>query len=402
MQRWTLRNGMKLVYVMKPSDSVALQILVNVGSNHETAPVRGISHFIEHAVFEGTKKRKNAKDIANAIERVGGDLNAYTTNHRTCFYVKVLQKHFGVGLDVLADILQDPLFRKEDVERQKNILFKEIDLVTDDPRSHQWVLFEKALFIKHPSKYPVAGTHASVRGISARDIQNYFSHHYFPKNMVLSVVGNVRGVKEKVERAFFAREGNVAHKTFSEPLQKKNRVKKEKRKGVANTYLVLGHRTVSRSHPDSYVLDVIDGILGRGQSGWMFDEIRNKAGLAYEVGTQHVAEIDCGFFATYASIDKKNFGRVRAMVLKELERLYSVSENDVCEAQTFLEGDFLLEHEDTQKLADQVAFWEQVKHADLYHNYVKKINAVSAQDVRRIARKYFSKPYAMAMIEGKK
>ena len=402
MKKWVLPNGLKVIYEQKKTDSVAVQMLVNIGSDWEPAPLRGISHFLEHMVFEGTEKRANAKEIANEIERVGGDSNAYTTNSRTCYHAKVPRKHAAVALDVTADILQNPLFRKEDTERQKNILFKEIDLTTDEPRFHQWILFQKTMFHKHPSKFPTYGSRATVQAMTHQDLKKFFDRYYTPKNMVLSVVGDVPDIKERVEGLFVKKNSGVRLAALpKEPLQRSNRITREKRKDVANSYLVLGHRTLSRLHTDSYVLDVVNAILGRGQSGWMFDEIRNKCGLAYEVGTQHSVEKDNGYFATYSSVDKKNIARVREMILGQLKKMEWVSEADVKEAKTYVEGNFLLEHEDTQKLADEILYWEQMGDARLMESYLLRINAVTVRDVQRVAKTYFRKPFCMAVIEGK-
>lgn len=400
MREWVLKNGLRLISVPKKCDSVTVHVLVDVGSNYEAPRIAGISHFIEHIVFEGTAKRATAREVAQEIERLGGEFNAYTTAERTCFYAKVVKKHVDVALDVISDILQRPLFRQEDVQRQRHIIFKEIDLVDDDPRAYQWILFQKTLFAKHPSRNPTYGTKKAVLSTSAKDIKTYFSQYYVPSNMVLVVVGDVDGVREKCERAFDWRGHNVVHIRFTEPPQKEIRIKKEK-KSVANSYVVVGHQTVPRAHPDSYVLEVIDGILGRGQSGWMFDEIRNKAGLAYEVGTQHVAEKDYGFFATYASVDKKNIPLVQKLMHTQLERLKTASAQDVRDAQTYLEGDYVLEHEDTQKIADGVAFWAQMGKAASYFDYIKQINKVAVRDVRRVAEKYFSRVCTVAVVEGK-
>jgi len=402
MKRWVLKNGMTLLYEPKRTASVTVQVLVNVGSDWEKR-LFGISHFIEHMVFEGTKKRKDAKEITNAVEKVGGVSNAYTTNARTCYHIKVPKKHFDVALDVTADTLINPLFRPKDTERQKNIIFKEIDLVTDEPRYHQWILFQKALFLKHPSRNPTYGTRASVKNVRSEDLWKFFRDNYYPKNMIIAIVGEVKDVKRKVETIF----NNKSEKKWAtkaivhEPEQKSVRVKKEKRKDQESTYLIIGHRTVPRLHKDSYAVDIIGGILGRGQSGWMFDEIRNKRGLAYEVGTEQANELDFGFFATFSSVDSKNVEKVKELILQQLKKLEKVSRMDVQEAKTYIEGSYLLDSEDTQKVADELLFWEQMGDAQGHKRYLKKIQAVSVDDVRRVAKKYFSKPYVMAVIEGK-
>src|SRR3989338_9737733 len=133
MEKRVLRNGLTVIYERRKGNSVVVQVMVKTGSNHEGKRERGISHFLEHILFEGTTKRPNNRIISNEIEKIGGDINAYTSNERTCFYVKVLKKHFPIAVEVLGDILQNPLFRTEAVEREKNIILKEIEMVNDEP-----------------------------------------------------------------------------------------------------------------------------------------------------------------------------------------------------------------------------------------------------------------------------
>ncbi|MBS3138564.1 insulinase family protein [Candidatus Woesearchaeota archaeon] len=399
--KWILKNGMTLIYEPKDTASVAIQVLVNVGSNHETAKQRGISHFIEHMVFEGTTTRLNARAITNEIEKVGGISNAYTTTTRTCYHAKVPRKHFHIALEIIADILQNPLLRDNDTQRQKHILFKEIDLVTDEPRFHQWVLFQQALFLKHPSRFPTYGTRNTVQRMTSKDLQHFFDTMYHPRNMIMAVVGRVKDVKKEVERLFSAQnKKRCVWPNVHEPAQQKVRIKSEKRKGVSSTYLVVGHRTVPRLHPDSVVLDVIEGIVGRGQSGWMFDEIRNKEGLAYEVGVEVASEQDYGFFATFASVDKKNKDKTKELILSQLKKLEKVPALEVEEAKTYVEGGFLLDFEDTQRLADELLFWEQVGDVRAFYQYLNNIRKVTVADVQRVAKKYFTKPHVIAVIEG--
>ena len=169
---------------------------------------------------------------------------------------------------------------------------------------------------------------------------------------------------------------------------------------VTNSYLVMGFKTVPRSHMDSYVLEVINGILGRGQSGKMFTEIRGKKGLAYDVGTQHLADVDFGYFAVYATIDGKNIQLVKKLILEELEKLQQVTEQEVQEAKTYLEGDCLLDLEDGQKMADQLLFWAQVKDAHLLGQFIPRVKKVTVNDVKRVAAKYF-KYHTTAVVEGR-
>lgn len=400
MKKVVLPNGLTVIHEPQKSKSVVVEVMVKIGSNQEKPDERGISHFIEHITFEGTKKRPTNQLISNEIEKVGGDFNAYTTNERTCFYVKVLNKHFSLAVEILADIIQNSLFRQEEINKEKNVVLKEIDLVNDEPKYYQWILLQQILFQKHPVRFPTYGSKKVIRELTREKLLNYFRKHYTPNNMIISVVGEVKGWKELIEKSFTLKRGKK--EIFSLAKEPELKVNKEARikKDVTNTYMVLGFKTVPKSHPDSYVFEIIDGILGRGQSGKMFTEIRGKRGLAYDVGTQHIADTSFGCFAVYATIDKKNISLVKKMIIDELEKLQQVTAKELEEAKTYVEGDFYLDLEDTQKVADQLLFWEQVSEAEEVHHFIPRIKKVTLEDVKRVARKYFHK-HAFAVIEGK-
>ncbi len=400
MQKAVLKNGMTVLHYPKQSSAVIVQVMIKVGSNNESSAERGLAHFLEHILFEGTVKRPTNRDITNEIERIGGDFNAYTTGDRTCFHIKVLKKHFPIAVDVLADMLQNSLLKPADIAKEKNVVLKEIDMVYDDPRFYQWVLFQKHLFKKHPSKYPTYGDKKVIRRLSREQIQRYWQQYYRPNNMVVSVVGDVQGWKQAFQQKFIGtKRAIIPRLAVSEPKSTHNQEHTEKKKAV-NTYVVLGYKTVPRGHSDSYVLDVINGILGRGQSGRLFTEIRAKKGLAYEVGSQHAAELTTGYFASYASIDRKNLPLVKQLMRTELDKIKKVDEHEVLEAKEFVEGDYLLDVEELPKLADQLLFWEQVKEARLAQEYVRRIRKVTVAEVRRVARKYF-RNYTCVVLEGK-
>lgn len=401
MQKFTLENGLKVIFKQKKGNSVVVQVMVNIGSNHETADERGISHFLEHLLFEGTEKRPTNQLISNEIEKIGGEFNAYTTNERTCFYVKVLKKYFHKAVEILADILQNPLFKEEHIAKEKKIVLKEIAMLHDEPSCYQWILLQKNLFIKHPCKNPTYGSKKIIKALTKDKVSAFFNTHYVPQNMTVSIVGDIPAWKEKISKYFVK---SVPGKTVKKPLVKepaatKNTIKKEKKK-IANSYLVLGFKTAACTNKDAYALKVVDGILGRGQSGRMFTEIRSKRGLAYDVGTQNVAEISFGYFAAYATINKKNITLVRKIMIQEIEKLKSISKKDLKEAKDYLEGNYLLELEESQKVADQLLFWEQAKDARLMMQFVKNIKKVTDDDVRRVVDKYF-KHYTMVVLEGK-
>jgi predicted Zn-dependent peptidase len=400
MKRVVLPNGLTVIYKNKPGNSVVVEVMIKVGSNDEQKEERGISHFLEHILFEGTRKRPNNKLISNEIEKIGGGFNAYTSNEKTCFYVKVLKKHFSIAVDVLADVLQNSLFKENDIEKEKKVVIKEIDMVNDEPRFYQWLLLQESLFDKHPCRFPTYGDKKVITDLTKEKTIEFFKKYYVPNNMVISIVGDVKNWEQEIQKQFYFSKGKaVKHTITKEPITNKRKEKKVKKK-IINTHIVLGFKTVPRDNKDSYVLDVINGVLGRGQSGRMFNEIRSKRGLAYDVGTQSIREKTFGYFAVYAIINKKNVPLVKKLIFDELEKLSEISEQDLKEAKDFIEGDYLLLIEDAQKIADQLLFWEQIKSSKLMDEYVKNIKKVSRKDVKRVAEKYF-KNYSLVVLQGK-
>ena len=400
MERFKLKNGITIIFDRKLSKSVAIEVMFKVGSNYEDKKQAGISHFLEHMLFEGTKKRKTSREIANEIEKYGGEFNAYTTGDRTGFYIKIINKRLETALEILSDMVANPLFDKKIIEKEKRVVLKEINMVTDDPRLHQWILFQKILFENHPAKNPTYGAVETVKKFNRQDIASYYFTHYVPNNMIISVVGSADNIKKRIERFF----GNLKQRKWrqrqiaSEPAQTEIKKFVEK-KETLNSYLVLGYKTVPRLHNDSYVFEVIASILGRGQSGWMFDEIRNKRGLAYQVGINNESEMDYGMFAVYTGLDKKNIAKAKDIIIQQFKRLGNIGQKDLSEAKTYIEGNHTLQTEDNFHSADNLAFWETIKNARLADSYLKNIGKVTVNDVKRVAKEFLNEKYTMVVIE---
>ena len=397
MKKFVLENGLRVVFEKKPAKSVAIEITVKSGSNDEANKINGISHFIEHMVFEGTKKRKTNREIANEIEKLGGELNAYTSNERTCFFAKVLNKHLDKALEVLSDIIQNPLFEKKSIDRERKVILKEINMVKDEPRFHQWILFQKALFKRFPAKNPPYGTVKAVKSLKRKDLLNYYKKYYIPNNMIVSIAGGVRNPIPAIKRYFnnFKRKTLTKKKKIAEPKQR-NASKSVEKRNILSSYMVLGYKTVARKEKDSYALDIIKAILGRGQSGKLFIEIRNKRGLAYEVGVNNEANINYGYFAVYLNTDKKNIPLVVKLILEEFQKLKSITNEELKEAKDYLEGEYILHNEDNFHLADELNFWQMNGDSNLINSYVKNIRKIRKEDVVRAVNRDFTKNYCLA------
>lgn len=400
MEKFKLPNGIAVLHKSSPSKSMAVEVMVKTGSNYEPRSVAGISHFIEHMLFEGTKKRSDSREITNDIEKLGGEFNAYTTSDRTAYYIKILSKHFDNALDVISDMILNSVFDEKIIEKEKKVVLKEIHMIMDDPRFYQWLFFEKKLFKRHPAGNPTYGSIESVKALTRGKILKYYQEHYRPENFIVSVVGNVDNVKEKCW-SYFSPLKKTKAKTlpvFSEDFNSKQQKFAEKRKTLS-AYMVLGYKVPPRAHKDTYCLDAINAILGRGQSGSIFNEIRNKRGLAYEVSVRCETNIDHGFFAVQCSINKDKIEAATDIILGEFKKLRNVTEQEIDEAKSYIEGSYTLQTEDTFKMADELSFWEFIEDANMAEQYVDKIKKVTKEDIARVSEKYLNDKFTRVVIE---
>jgi len=400
MNRLKLDNGLVIIFENKNSCSVAIEVMVKAGAYDETEKNSGVAHFIEHMLFEGTKKR-SARELANEIDKTGGDINGYTSKEKTAYHIIVEKKHFSKALDVISDVIQNPLFDEKDIEKERKVILDEIKLVTDDPRFYQWILFERALFGKTPAGNPTSGTYDTIKNLKKKDLLEFYDSFYIPNNMIVSVSGNINPkIRKSVISAFRCmKKGNVSDKK-ERCIKRHKKSIKEKRK-ILSSYFILGYRTVNRTHKDSYALDLIRAILGKGQSGRLFYEIRTKRGLAYYFGVDHEPKKNYGFFSVFAGTDKKNIPLVKNLIIDEFKKLENLSGNEIKEAKDYIEGRFVLDNEDNNEMADLLAGWEAVKDARLAKSYISKIRKITKNKILRVAKKYLTKNYTTAIIEQK-
>jgi len=399
MKKRVLKNGLTIIHQPTKGDTASIVCSVHVGSNNESPKLAGASHFLEHMIFEGTKTR-TAQQIAEEIEKVGGDFNAYTSNERTVFYIKVPKKFFLSGLEVLSDIILNSQFTLQSFNKEKKVVLSEIDMVGDQPTHYQWILFEKTLYEKIPTKNPVHGTKKTIKAMTLQQVEGYYKKHYIPNNMTICVVGDIPNAINKIAaKLSAAKKGKVPTlKKIKEPKQTKVKVVKENKKNK-QSYIIMGYKTVSRLHKDSYALDIIKAIFAKGLSGRIVEAIRQKRGLAYQASCEHEAMKDYGFIAVYFSTSKKNVETCRRLVMEEITKLQNVTQKELKEAKDYIEGSELLEYEDPTREGDEIAFWEFHKDAKLQQQYLKTIRKVTLADIKKTAKKYLTKNYTMIMLE---
>lgn len=399
MEKKVLSTGLTVLYDHRPTESVTLFAQVNVGSNNEPRRMAGISHFLEHMIFEGTKKRKNSVIIANEIERWGGEFNAFTQNDRTCFYIKVLRDYVDIGLDIMADIIQNSIFPNKFVEKERKVIIKEIDMVFDDPRMYQWILANQITFPNHVYGVPIHGSKQSVLATTRKNIMDFYQHFYVPSNMLFAVVGNVPGIIHKIQKKFskFKRKP-VTYAQIAPVAKLQQDMILKQRRNINSAYCVWTWHSYPQKSQLAFAMEVVNAVVGRGQSGTLVDVLRNKHGLAYEVGTLYDCFRDYGYFSVNAAIPKMKLAIAQKAIFQELRKLQSISDQQIQEAKNFIIGKFKVDNEDTLERAEQLCFFEQCGDYRLMEKYVANIRAVKKEDVRLVVSDVLSKHYSLAII----
>lgn len=398
MEKHILNNGLTLLIDHRTADAVTIGILVKVGSNDERLEERGIAHFLEHMLFEGTTT-KSAKELTSAIENIGGESNATTTNERTFFYVTVPKKHVALAIAMLADMFQNASFPKDAFEKEKSIILDEIKMLHDDPKAYQWIIFLQHLFTKNRTRLPVYGDVSCIKKLSREKVMQFYKKYYTTRNSIITVCGNVPDIKKKIERAFSKlRSTPVQRWKNPEELFQKHPVEKTLSKDIHQTYILFGYKTSPAHHKDSPVLDVIKALLDRGQSSRLFDEIRTKRGLAYAVGAAHEANSTYGYFVVAVMTQKRNREEVRSLI-REITQLPKLTAAEVAIAKEYVEGSIVVAHEHNLERAERNAIWEIA--GTNYENYCRAIRQVTQEDVARVVRTYFTQNYTETILEQK-
>jgi zinc protease len=401
MRKFKLKNGLTVIVEQRKSDVVVIEVCVHTGSNNETGNVAGMSHFLEHMVFEGTKTR-SAKQISEIIENVGGELNAATGNERTFYYAVLPKQKALLGLEVLSDIFANPVFDMKILEKERKVVLEELKMVNDQPAIYQWIFFQRSLFRKHPSRNPPYGKIHSIKAITRAQMLGYFRKWYVPDNMTITLVGDVKSLVPKLGRYFgvLPRRRAPGFRSVAEPAETRPRMFREFRK-INQSYVMLGYKTVPRMHRDSVVLDVISAVFAKGLSGRVTNEIRIKRGLAYVVGAEHETKKDYGFFAFYLNTEKKNVDTCKGLILDEIRKLSDLGKLELDQAKDNIIGNTLIRNEDPRRRADSLAFWEFIGDAKMSGEYLKKVRKVTVKDIIRVRNKYFKDNYTMIRLESR-
>ena len=397
MKKERTRSGLTIVYDPLPTESVTVLVQVKTGSMGDPPKRRGLAHFIEHMLFEETQTR-SGQQLANAVERLGGELNAETGHDHTLYYIKIPKSHLDVAFDILSDIILHPKFDRATVAKERQVIINEIRMIHDNARFYQFVLFMQTLFKHHPAQHFISGTPESVSLITSADLVRFHAENYRANNCIVSVVGEAGSVFSRVKHSFgrLSRGKRVPSFPVRRPFNTFRSVHEERQ--IAQAYCVLGYKTVPRTSSESYVFDVLRSHLGRGQSGRLFYEIRAKKGLCYEIGAHNEMNHDFGFFSVYFSCEPQHVERITRLVRTELAKTARLSARALAEAKTNLEGEFLLATEETRRRAELRAHFEQSGGAEEMDRYVERIQQVPLDRVKRVALRTFTNQYTKVVV----
>lgn len=395
--RKILKNGIRIIHREAPGDIVSINVAILVGSDHEVPRISGIAHVVEHMLFEGTQSR-SAEELAQEIDRHGGEMNAYTSKDKTNYYIKIHRKHAEKAIEILADMIQHPRFSETAFAKEKGVILEEIHMIRDQPRYLQWILFEQEL-LPIPASRPVYGTLESVKNMTRKDICTFHGRYYTPNNIIITVVGNISNSVKLVQK-YFTFSGSCKQKriTVSTTNTRKQLIKKKK--GITSTYMVLGYRTPHRLHPDSYVVDVIKALLARGQSGRMFVEVRTKRGLAYDIGVYHHCGPAYSYIACYTTADSQKIAEIERIFFEQIEGLKQVGKQELAEAKTYIEGNLAIRIEDSHEYADLLSFYEECGKLNRFDDYLARIKNVTNKDIARVVKAVFTRKYTKVVLKG--
>jgi predicted Zn-dependent peptidase len=394
-QKTVLDNGLRIVTSEMPhTRSACISIFIGAGSRYELPEQAGLSHFVEHLCFKGTEKRPTSKEISETIDGVGGVLNGGTDKELTVYWVKVARPNYPVALDLLVDMLRHSKFDPVEMENERKVIIEELNMSMDSPQSRVDTLIDEVVWPNQAMGRDVAGSKDTVSAINRQMILGHMSLLYLPGNSVISVAGDISHgeVVDSIAKAFGDWPKGVAGDwSPAEDSQDAPRLKVERRK-TEQVHLCLAVRGLSNMHPDRFILDLLNVVLGEGMSSRLFLEIRERKGLAYDIHS-HVSYFrDSGSLAIYAGVDPKKLELTIEAVLRELMRLRDeqIPESEVVKAKEMGKGRLMLRMEDTRSVSGWMGGQELLTGRILsVDEVVSIVDAITASDMQRVAKELF-------------
>ena len=393
IRRAVLANGVRLATERMPHvRSVAIGIWLTRGSRHEPSEAAGIAHFVEHMLFKGTDTR-TAEAIAQQVDSIGGQLDAFTSKEYAGYYIKVLDEHLDVAVDILSDLVLHPLFAADDIEREKKVILEEIKMVEDTPDDLVHEMFAEGFWGDHPLGRPILGTPASVNGLNRDTLAKYFGTTYVSPNFVIVAVGNIEHdrVQQLVEKALEGapRVGPDAETTA--PVT--SPIVQVRQKELEQSHVCFGTAALPQHHPDRYAGYVLNTTLGGSMSSRLFQNVREKRGLAYAVFSGLSAYQDSGALSIYAGCANDAVAELIDVVVAEIRQMKrgGIEEAELRRAKDHLKGSLMLGLESTSSRMSHLARQEMYRDRnDGLDQMLAAIEKVTPSDVQRLADQFFA------------
>jgi predicted Zn-dependent peptidase len=387
-----LPNGLRIVTAELPhTRSATVSVYVGAGSRYEKDEEAGLSHFLEHMLFKGASRRPTAREIAEAIESVGGMHNAATDREVTVYYAKVPHTAAETTIDILSDMVRDPVMDPPELEKERHVILEELASVEDNPAELAGILIDETLWPGQPLGRNVGGTPGSVRSLPLESVNRYFRRQYVPENMVLVVAGNIRhaAVVEAAARWLGPMPPTRPGDWFPvQPRDGRPRLAVQQ-KATEQAHICLAYSTVPLSHPDRYAVDLLSTVLGEGMSSRLFLELREERALVYDVHSYPSEFRDAGSFTVYAGCDPENARTTVEVALAEIELLLrSLGAEELEKGKQMARGRIQLRMEDTRSVAGWLGSQELLLGGVLsVDEVVARIDAVTRDDIVRVGTK---------------
>ena len=392
----TLKNGFRVLSIpMRDTQTITALILVEAGSKYENKGNNGISHFLEHMMFKGTKKRPKTKIITEELDSIGGEYNAFTSKEQTGYWVKVASKYADTALDVVSDLYLNPLLEEKEIEKEKGVILQEAAMYRDTPMRYIWDVFEDLLYGDQPAGWDIIGTEPNIIKFGRKDFVDYLQNHYLPESTLIVVAGNFdeEKVLAQIEKQFGHIKVSAKKKGKLATIQKQTKpAVKIFYKETDQTHLLCGVRASSMFDADRHVAVVMGTVLGGGMSSRVFSNIREKYGLTYYIDAASEQMTDSGYLFARAGVKHENLEKTLKLIMAEFKKLKEkkVGKKELQKAKEYIKGKTLMSLESSSNVAsffgDQELFKREVKKPD---EIFKKIDAVTSEDIQKLANKIF-------------
>ncbi|NBI07911.1 M16 family metallopeptidase [Senegalia massiliensis] len=390
-----LSNGIRIITENIPYvNSISIGLWVESGSRYENKDNNGVSHFIEHILFKGTKNR-TARDIAEQIDSVGGQMNAFTSKECTCFYIKILDNHIDLAIDILQDMLFNSTFDENEIDKEKNVIIEEINMYEDAPEEIVHDLLSNTVFKKHPLSLPILGNKESINNLTKESMVDYFKKYYIPENIVISIVGNIdeENILKTLEKNFGVWKSNkkkLANK-FVSPTIKRNIIYKDK--DTEQLHLCLGLEGLKQSSKNIYSLLVLNNIFGGSMSSRLFQKVREDLGIAYSIYSYPSTYKDTGIFTIYAGLNPKHLIDLSKIIINEIKEIKAniFSEEEIFKSKEQLKGNFILGLENTSSRMSSYGKSELLNNKiETPNEIINSINKVNKNSIREVIDNIFN------------